>query len=379
MKVAITALVVLVCLCLPGRMAAQEDRPSDFRGKMLMEIIDTLERDLERLGRKRRELARRKGNLEQQLATIQERTSTVNRALADSKIQIEKLLRSMALMKQPDDLLLFFSTMQYHDLHVYNRTIRKVTVELSNKLTSMVEEKKELDRRLGEYRREAETLMSRRKTLEVEITSVEHVAHRARSELAERTKKIAAIESLFMTGGFDSPFVDPSPGTNPAFPDGEPEESLATFRGKKQLQIPVSPGRLVKNFEELPEPPYGTEKMVRGWLLVPFTAGKKKGATDTAFVRTPFEGAVVFVGEVPGFGLTIIIDNGHGFHTVYSNLFKIHVIKGDTVERNQTIGTIKSHGSARELPYLYFEIRQKRIAVNPKPWFRLRPISPSEQ
>lgn len=371
------ALVLSGLIALPA--AAQEVHPTDFRGKMLMEIIDTLERDLERLGRKRRELARKKDAVERELALIQEQKTGLGQDLENSREQIEKLLRAMALMKQPDDLMLFFSTMKYHDLHVYNRVIRRLTARLARKLTDLVKRRRELDRRMAEHEAGFDTLMSQREAMETEMEGVERVAGRARKELADRTQKIAAIENLFMTGGFDSPYVDPSPGRKPVFPDGEPEESLSQYDGKKQLQIPVSPGRLVKHFEELPEAPFGSEKMVRGWVLVPFVGGKKKAARDTAFVRVPFEGLAVFVGEVPGFGLTMIIDHGHSFHTVYSNLFKIHVIKGETVERNQTIGTIKSHGGSEDIPYVYFEMRRQRIAVDPKPWFRLRPLTPKER
>jgi len=370
--------VVALCFYAQPDLESREGPILDARGKMLMEIIDTLERDLEQLSRKRREFLRRKDQLESQLARLQERSLTVERQLGDSSRQIEKLLRSMVQMKEPDDLLLFFSTMEYHDLHVYKRVIREITVGLSQRLGEMVGEKKALDRRRHALRRKAETLDASRKTLLEEIEAVELVARRTRTELTERTKKIAAIESLFMTTEFQSPYLNSGAGEHQTGPGPEPED-LGIHLRKRELRIPVSPGQLIKNFEELPQEPYGTEKMVRGWLLVPFVKGKKKGAQGTAFVRVPHPGAVVFVGEIPGFGLTLVVDHGHGYHTVYSNLFRVHVIKGDALTRDQTIATIKSHDPPKVLPYLYFELRRQRIAVDPKPWFRLRPLEPEER
>ncbi len=262
MRVApVTLLVVL--LLFPAALRAQEEGPApvDARGRMLMEIIDTLERDLEELGRKRREFNRQKETLEQQLALLQEQISRADRKLKESKKQIEKLLRSVVLMKEPDDLLLYFSTMRYHDLHVYRRAIRKITLSLSRKLSGLVETKKTLDRQKAALLHQAETFQSRRDALLAEIEKVEKVATRTRTELTERTRKIAAIESLFMTADFDSPYVEAGPGGAGV---GPVPGDLGEHRRKADLQIPVSPGKLIKGFEEMPEAPYGTEKMVRG-------------------------------------------------------------------------------------------------------------------
>jgi murein hydrolase activator len=352
----------------------------DARGQMLMEIIATLERDLEDLGRKRRKFNRQKEEMEQRLALLQEHISRADSKLKESRKQIEKLLRSVVLMKEPDDLLLFFSTMRYHDLHVYRRSIKKITVAISRQLALLVERKKKMDRQKGSLLHKSEGLNARRQALLAEIDSIEKVARQTRTELTERTRKIAAIESLFMTGGFTSPYVTTGAAGHRTLDVAQPPEDLGLLRGLEQLQIPVSPGKLIKGFEEMPKAPYGTGKMVRGWILLPFVKGKKRGTTDTAFVRVPFPGIIVFLGEVPGFGMTIVVDHGHGYHTVYSNLYKTHIVKGDFVGRTQTIGTVKTLASdGAELPYLYFELRQNRIAIDPKDWFLLRPLKAGER
>ncbi len=376
-------LALLAVLLLQFRPASAQEivvPVDDARGQMLMEIIATLERDLEDLGRKRRKFNRQKEEMEQRLALLQEHISRADSKLKESRKQIEKLLRSVVLMKEPDDLLLFFSTMRYHDLHVYRRGIKKITVAISRQLSLLVERKKKMDRQKNSLLHKSEALNARRQALLAEIESVEKVARQTRTELTERTRKIAAIESLFMTGSFTSPYVATGAEGHRTLDVADPPEDLGLLRGREELQIPVSPGKLIKGFEEMPQAPYGTGKMVRGWILLPFVKGKKRGTTDTAFVRVPFPGVAVFLGEVPGFGMTIVIDHGHGFHTVYSNLYKTHVVEGDFVGRSQTIGTVKKLASdGAELPYLYFELRQNRIAIDPKDWFLLRPLKAGER
>ena len=364
---------------LARRSAAQQMPVLDGKGRMLLEVVNTLERDLEELARKRRGVARRKEAGESELARTQEELSLVGRKLETTTARIEKILRSMVRMKEPDDLFLLFSTTKYHDLHVYRRQIRLITANLSERLAALVEKKRQLGRKEGGMTRELEALNFRREALLQEIEELHAVATRKKRELADRIAKIAAIESLFMTAGaaaLDGAADDAGAKAAEVLAGAS---NLGDLRGKKQLQIPVSPGQVIKGFEKLPEAPYGTEKMVRGWILVPFVKGKKKDATDTAFVRVPSDGVVVFMGEVPGFGLTIIIDHAHEYHTVYANIRKTLVLKGDPVTKAQAIATIKSDRPGKELPYLYFEFREQRIAMNPKPWFKLRPITPQEQ
>ncbi len=378
-----TILAFLVISFLPFRMAVAQEILSpteDARGQMLMEIVATLERDLEDLGRKRRQFNRQKEELEQHLALLQEHISRADSKLRESRKQIEKLLRSVVLMKEPDDLLLFFSTVRYHDLHIYRRGIKKITVALSRQLSLLVDQKKQMDRQKDSLLHKSETMGARRLALLAQIESVEKVARQTRTELTERTRKIAAIESLFMTADFTSPYVATGAAGHRTLDVAQPPEDLSGSRGREELQIPISPGKLIKGFEEMPKAPYGSAKMVRGWILLPFVQGKKRGTTDTAFVRAPFPGVAVFLGEVPGFGMTIVIDHGHGYHTVYSNLYKTHIVKGDFVGPSQTIGTVKTLASeGAELPYLYFELRHNRIAIDPKEWFLLRPLKPGER
>ncbi len=372
--------LVLSGLVLPDRALAQGAPEADAasRGRMLIEVLDILERDLEALSHQRRELSRTREELERKLARIHERSTRVQADLDASTRQVEQMLRGLVSMKEPDDLLLLFATDRYQDLHVYKRLIRQITIRISRRLRLLVEEKKALELQRIEIEREDRSLAARRDALLKEIESVEAVAQRARIELTRRNEQIVAIENLFMTTTIDSPFVEPIPGkkigTGPT-----PPVSLSSMRGQRELLLPISPGKLLKGFDELPTAPYGTEKMVRGWILVPFATGKKKEATDTAYVRCPFPGIVVFVGEVPGFGLTLVVDHGHGYHTVYSALHKLQVTKGDAVERDQLVGSVRTTPQGPDLPYLYFELRQERIAIDPKSYFRLRPLAPDER
>jgi murein hydrolase activator len=82
---------------------------------------------------------------------------------------------------------------------------------------------------------------------------------------------------------------------------------------------------------------------------------------------------VAFLGHIPGFGMTLILDHEDDYHTVYGNLYKALVSLGEAVDEKQTLGIVKALKTG-DAPYLYFEVREKRLAVDPRPWFLLRAL-----
>lgn len=76
-------------------------------------------------------------------------------------------------------------------------------------------------------------------------------------------------------------------------------------------------------------------------------------------------GTVEFSGRNGGFGLTIKINHGYGFTTVYSHLDKLFVSKGQQVIRGQVIANSGNSGISTG-PHLHYEVRHKNIPLNPK-------------
>lgn len=86
-------------------------------------------------------------------------------------------------------------------------------------------------------------------------------------------------------------------------------------------------------------------------------------------VKSIFSGAVAFVGEIPGYGETIILDHGDHYYSVYSYLQNIQVRVGHQVEEQQRIadtGKINSDS----VTGVYFEIRHFSEPSDPKLWVR---------
>lgn len=131
----------------------------------------------------------------------------------------------------------------------------------------------------------------------------------------------------------------------------------AFFERKGMLLAPVS-GELVKSYG------YIQDDALR------FRLGHKGQFYRTVKelpVQSVSAGRAAFVGELPGYGLTAIVDHGDHYYSVYGYLTKIKVAVGEAIKEGQSVGV-----SGGQSPWfgkgLYFEIRHFSDAIDPQPW-----------
>ncbi len=124
---------------------------------------------------------------------------------------------------------------------------------------------------------------------------------------------------------------------------------------KRKLSWPVK-GRMLHRF--------GTRK--QGYL-------KWKGVLISApisrQVQTIHNGTVLFSDWLKGYGLLTVIDHGNGYMSLYAHNQTLLKSVGDRVETGEPIALIGQSGGL-EQSGLYFEIRHKGKALNPKLWCR---------
>jgi murein DD-endopeptidase MepM/ murein hydrolase activator NlpD len=108
-----------------------------------------------------------------------------------------------------------------------------------------------------------------------------------------------------------------------------------------------------------------------GYRTDPFTNEQRyHSGIDLAANRgTPVyatgNGKVIYAGySYGGYGNLIKIDHGYGLVTVYAHLDKIHIKKGDNIERGQRIGAVGSTGRSTG-PHLHYEVQKNNQPVNP--------------
>jgi septal ring factor EnvC (AmiA/AmiB activator) len=89
-------------------------------------------------------------------------------------------------------------------------------------------------------------------------------------------------------------------------------------------------------------------------------------------VKSVESGKVRLVGQFGTYGLTIVLEHGNGYYSVYSHLETAGVKLGVSVAKGREIGTVGGKNSDYG-PHLHFEIRgDNQIALDPTTWLRKR-------
>jgi len=102
----------------------------------------------------------------------------------------------------------------------------------------------------------------------------------------------------------------------------------------------------------------------------------KHGVTGIEFVTQPAApvrsvaaGHVVFADRYDAYGLTVIVDHGDRYYSVYANLGGTDVRVRDLIAAGARVGTSQSTGQNEAV---YFEIRRGSVPEDPGPWLGMQ-------
>ena len=91
-------------------------------------------------------------------------------------------------------------------------------------------------------------------------------------------------------------------------------------------------------------------------------------ADKTSVVKAAEAGTVSAIKNDPRYGLTVIINHDNGYQTIYSNLLTSEfVVKGEKVEKGQSIGTVGNSASFESSDdyHLHFELLKNNEYLDP--------------
>lgn len=128
--------------------------------------------------------------------------------------------------------------------------------------------------------------------------------------------------------------------------------------------------------------PYGWRYSERrqAWRM---HAGQDLLASEGTVVLAMLPGHVVLVEELDGYGLTVVLDHGRGWQTLYAHLLEASVQIGDFLPAATVLGRVGQSGRA-SAPHLHVELRRREgermLALDPSPLLeqatRLLPVAP---
>ena len=141
--------------------------------------------------------------------------------------------------------------------------------------------------------------------------------------------------------------------------DVELANSFAANKGR--FPWPVDNGRIVTRFGQVSHPDMPS-------LLIQ-NNGIDIETRPNAAVRVLYNGKVSRVFEMTNVHWTVIVQHGPYF-TVYSNLSRPTVSRGQTLSSGQVIGSVYSEGLGALSPRMHMEIWKNNVKLNPESWIR---------
>lgn len=168
--------------------------------------------------------------------------------------------------------------------------------------------------------------------------------------------KIKAGDRIFIPGAKEVLYVKPAeaikaspsrtpaparPGTQPP-----PPQQKSTAPGLSGFIWPVN-GRVIERFGM-------REGKKHDGINIQASAG--------TYIKAAQSGKVLFSGNLPGHGNTVILQHENNYVTVYGNNQQNLVQIGAWVSRGSNIATVGSSGNTN---YLHFQIRRWNVARNP--------------
>ena len=96
-------------------------------------------------------------------------------------------------------------------------------------------------------------------------------------------------------------------------------------------------------------------------------------AEKTTVVKAAESGTIKSIKNDPRYGLTVVIDHGDGYQTIYANLLTSEfVVEGENVEKGQSIGTVGNTAvfEVADEPHLHFEILKESIPQDPNSYLK---------
>ena len=115
---------------------------------------------------------------------------------------------------------------------------------------------------------------------------------------------------------------------------------------------------------------YAKDNLVYSETLKEWTThlGVDIKADKTTVVKAAEAGTIKSIKNDPRYGLTVVIDHGNGYESIYANLLTSEfVVENEKVEKGQSIGTVGNTAvfEVADEPHLHIEIQTDSIQVDP--------------
>lgn len=325
----------------------------------LLKALDKLDVEIEQMKRRIAAIGSRRAEATDRMRDAEERRARAEQALRGMRRAIRARLRAIVRLRRTAGLRFALSSSDHADAVITDRVLGRLL---------------EGDRRrLRKYRArlaELAAITDRRNAALANLDRLDADLHDEKAGLERgRHDKQALIAQIGTDRAYNQRIRRDLDAANAAMV--QRIETLKQWQSRRyafdltrgRLLRPVNFSVVERGFGPQRNPRFGTVTYHRGVDIRP------KYPERTNYVRVVFWGRIAFIGRIAGYGDTIIVDHGKGWHSVYGHVRDIRVKLGDVVRTRTRIADVGGSGSLKG-PYLYFEIRENGQPRDPLKWFK---------
>jgi septal ring factor EnvC (AmiA/AmiB activator) len=325
------------------------ERQRETTNRIVNEIESQLSGLNNELGRVSGELALAEDNLEEKRAVLERRLIDIYKRgqmytfqallAAESFGDLLARYKYLYLTSRQDQALV-------HDVEALNARVRRQRNDLLGIRRALGSTREDRARELKRYADLATARARRLAQLQRSGQATEQRLSALEQDEARLNDLLAALERA---------------SRNAASAGGTPIPGGLTTEDIGKLDWPVN-GRVVYNFGRTTLPSGGVVR----WN------GIGIGAAVGTPVKAVENGRVELVQRIGTYGLTVVVQHGNGYRSLYMQLQNANVAVGQDITRGQIVGTVGGTNSEQG-PHLHFEIRgENSIALDPSDWLRRR-------
>ena len=247
--------------------------------------------------------------------------------------------------------------------HEQGEEIQEKTIQLQKLNENLAQQKKTKDKLIAENRQTRAQLQENKKSQQVLISSIRKKEGEFAAQLRKKQQEVNAIDKAIEkiiaeaiaannegTGSSSREIFELTP---------EAKELAANFASNKgKLPWPVKSGVVSMHFGTQPHPVLKSITVNSNGVRIDTEAGGKAKAV--------FGGVVSEVQAVPGANKAVMVRHGD-YISVYNNLEKVFVKKGDDISIGQELGEVATSQSSGKTT-LHFLLYQNSTKLNPEDW-----------
>lgn len=328
----------------------------DRKERSILSDLETIARGIQTGSEELKDQQQRLRESEVTFQEVERNNSALNRELATLKQYYSRRLRALYKMRRggytaailsPDGLgqslkwIKYLSLIAERDrvvMQEYNSTLSV----LAARLEEIAQKKNDLLARRRAVESKKAELEARRRKKAVILAGVRQKKELYEQSLRELEESSASLWAMIKRRE-KTKWFSKSPTDSPQDQD--------------RLPWPLK-GQVLTRFGMQRHPQFGTMVYRRGIEIE---------AHEGESVRAVRDGQVAFADWYKGYGKLMILDHGSGFYTLYGNLSRLDLNKGERAAGGQVLGLAGETGSPKG-PTLYFEIRRNGEAQDPLQW-----------